>query len=135
MDGVRIDTWLWAARFFKTRSLANEAVAGGRAHVNGARVKPSKDVRPGDTIELSVGEVHWTVVVTAVADKRGPASVATTLYDETPDSSAARERQAAERRLAPPPAPSAGARPTKQARRRIEAMTRRAGRGCTGTGR
>jgi len=128
MDGVRIDTWLWAARFFKTRGLANEAVAGGRAHVNGARVKPSKEVRPGDTIELSIGEVRWTVVVSDLADKRGPASVAATLYAETTDSIAARERQATDRRLLPPHPPSAGARPTKQARRRIEAVTRRAGR-------
>ncbi len=128
MDGVRIDTWLWAARFFKTRGLANEAVAGGRVDVNGARVKPSKDVRPGDTIELSIGEVRWTVVVTAVADKRGPASLAATLYAETTESVASREQQVTERRLVPPPAASVGARPTKQARRRIEAINRRAGR-------
>ena len=128
MDGVRIDTWLWAARFFKTRGLANEAVSGGRAHVNGARVKPSKDVRPGDTIELSIGEVRWTVVVAGSADKRGPASLAATLYVETADSIASRERQVTERRLVPPPAASAGARPTKQARRRIEAIDRRTGR-------
>ena len=128
MDGVRIDTWLWAARFFKTRGLANEAVSGGRAHVNGARVKPSKDVRPGDTIELSIGEVRWTVVVSGSADKRGPASLAATLYVETADSIASRERQVTERRLVPPPAASAGARPTKQARRRIEAIDRRTGR-------
>ncbi|MBA3435530.1 MAG: RNA-binding S4 domain-containing protein [Chloroflexi bacterium] len=128
MDGVRIDTWLWAARFFKTRGLANEAVSGGRAHVNGARVKPSKDVRPGDTIELSIGEVRWTVVVAELADKRGPASLAAALYVETADSIASRERQVTERRLVPPPAASAGARPTKQARRRIEAIDRRTGR-------
>jgi len=129
MDGVRIDTWLWAARFFKTRGLANEAVTGGRAHLNGARVKPSKEVRRGNTIELSIGEVRWTVVVAAVADKRGPASIAATLYHETPDSIAARERQTEARRLLPAPAASAGARPTKQARRRIESINRRAGRG------
>ncbi len=128
MDGVRIDTWLWAARFFKTRSLANEAVTGGRAHVNGARVKPSKDVRAGDMIELGIGEVRWTVVVTAVANKRGPTSLAGTLYAETADSIASREQQVTERRLLPSPASSAGARPTKQARRRIEAINRRAGR-------
>ncbi|MBA3958855.1 MAG: RNA-binding S4 domain-containing protein [Chloroflexi bacterium] len=128
VDGVRIDTWLWAARFFKTRGLANEAVAGGRAHVNGVRVKPSKDVRPGDTIELSIGEVRWTMAVTALADKRGPASLAATLYAEMPDSIARREQQVTERRLVPPPAASVGARPTKQARRRIEAINRRAGR-------
>ena len=127
MDGVRIDTWLWAARFFKTRGLANEAVSGGRAHLNGARVKPSKEVRPADTIELSIGEVRWTVVVAALADKRGPASLAATLYEETADSMAAREREVTARRLLPPAAP-AGARPTKQARRRIEAINRRTGR-------
>ena len=127
MDGVRIDTWLWAARFFKTRGLANEAVSGGRAHLNGARVKPSKEVRRADTIELSIGEARWTVVVSAVADKRGPASVAAKLYDETPDSIARRGRQADARRLLPTPVASAGARPTKRARRRIEAATRRAG--------
>ncbi len=124
MEQVRIDKWLWAARFFKTRSAATEAVLGGRVHVNGERVKPSKDVRAADTVEVRVGELLHTVVVTAVAEKRGSASVAATLYDETPESVARRERHAAERRLAVPPGADLGARPTKQDRRRIDALRR-----------
>lgn len=124
MEQVRIDKWLWAARFFKTRSLATEAVAGGRVRVGGVRARPSKHVRPGDTIELRSGEVQWTVVVRALSDKRGPAHVAEKLYEETPESVAGREGHAAERRLARPPGADLGARPTKQARRRIEALRR-----------
>jgi ribosome-associated heat shock protein Hsp15 len=124
MEQVRIDKWLWAARFYKTRGLAAEAVAGGRVHVNGERVKQARAVRAGDTVELRIGELRWTVVVTAVSDKRGPASVAATLYDETPESVAGRERVAAERRLARPLGADLGARPTKQDRRRLEALRR-----------
>ena len=134
MEQVRIDKWLWAARFFKTRSLATDAVAGGRVHLNGERVKAAKEVRAGDTIEIRIGEVQWTVVVQGVSDKRGPATVAATLYEETADSAAARERHAAERRLSRPPGADLGARPTKQDRRRLEALrrgeqNRRRGRG------
>src|SRR5581483_8169966 len=100
VDQVRIDKWLWAARFFKTRSLATEAVLGGRVHVNGARVKPAKEVRAGDTVEVTTAGIKRTVVVAALSDKRGPASVAQTLYEETPESAVERERQTAERRLA-----------------------------------
>jgi ribosome-associated heat shock protein Hsp15 len=130
VNEVRIDKWLWAARFFKTRGTATEAVLGGRVHVNGERVKPSKVVRAGDTVEVTVGTVRWTVAVREVADRRGPASVAATLYDETPESRAAREQQALERRLAGPLGADAGARPTKQARRRLDALrrARRSGR-------
>ena len=124
MDGVRIDKWLWAARFFKTRSAATEAVLGGRVHVNGRRVKPAKEVQLADSLELRVGETQWTVVVTGLSDKRGPAKVAATLYEEDPDSRVAREQRALERRLARPPGADLGARPTKQARRRIEALRR-----------
>jgi ribosome-associated heat shock protein Hsp15 len=124
-EDVRVDKWLWAARFFKTRGLAAEAVAGGRVHVNGERVKPAKAVRAGDTLAMRIGEVQRTVVVTSVSDKRGPATVAAMLYDETPDSIAGRERAAAERRLARPPGADLGSRPTKQARRRIDALRRR----------
>jgi ribosome-associated heat shock protein Hsp15 len=124
VEHVRIDKWLWAARFFKTRGAANEAVVGGRVHVNGVRVKPSKEIRASDTVDVRIGEVQWTVVVSALADKRGPATVAATLYDETPESLAARERHAAERRFARPLGAELGARPTKQARRRIEALRR-----------
>ena len=125
MEQVRIDKWLWAARFFKTRGAATEAVLGGHVHVGGARVKPSKELRAGDTVEVSVGDVRRTVVVSALADRRGPASVAATLYDETPESLAKREQHAAERRLARPPGADLGARPTKQARRRLDALRRR----------
>ena len=124
METVRIDKWLWAARFFKTRSLATDAVAGGHVRINGERVKPSKDVRPADVVEVRIGELRWTVVVAGVAERRGPASVAATLYEETPDSLAARQRHAAERRLARPPGADLGPRPTKQDRRRLEALRR-----------
>ena len=123
-ESVRIDKWLWAARFFKSRSAATDAVVGGRVHVNGVRVKPSKDIRPSDTVEVRIGEVRWNVVVVGVTDKRGPAQAAATLYDETPESLAGRERHAAERRLARPPGADLGPRPTKRARRRIDAFRR-----------
>jgi ribosome-associated heat shock protein Hsp15 len=122
LESVRIDKWLWAARFFKTRSAATEAVDGGRVHVNGERVKPSKEVRLADVIEVRIAEIRQTVVVKAVADKRGPARVAATLYEETADSVEARERFAAERRLSRTPGADLGPRPTKQARRRIDAL-------------
>ena len=83
MERVRIDRWLWAARFFKTRSAATDAVAGGHVQVGGERVKPAKEVKVGDTLEIRRGEVRWTVVVTGVADRRGSASVAAGLYEET----------------------------------------------------
>ena len=106
------------------RGEATEAVLGGRVHAGGERVKPAKEVRVGEMLEIRRGELRWTVVVTGVADRRGPASVAATLYEETPESLAAREQQRLERRLARPLGADLGARPTKQARRRIEALRR-----------
>jgi ribosome-associated heat shock protein Hsp15 len=129
VDAVRIDKWLWAARFFKTRSLATEAVLGGRVHVNGVRVKPAKDVHVGDTVELTVAATRRTVVVRALSEKRGPASVAAELYTETAESVAAREQAALERRLARPLGADLGARPTKLDRRRLEALRRAQRRG------
>ncbi len=129
MDEVRIDKWLWAARFFKTRSTATDAVLGGRVHVNGERVKPSKLVRAGDTVEVTIGTAQWKIAVTGVAERRGPASVAATLYAETPESRTAREQHAAERRLARPLGADLGPRPTKQARRRLDALRRARKRG------
>jgi ribosome-associated heat shock protein Hsp15 len=123
-ERVRIDRWLWAARFFRTRGAATDAVLGGRVHVNEIRVKPAKDVRAGDTVTLTIGGVRREVVVRAVATKRGPASVAQSLYEETPDSIARREQSALERRLARPPGADLGARPTKQDRRRLDALRR-----------
>jgi ribosome-associated heat shock protein Hsp15 len=130
MAGVRIDKWLWAARFYKTRGAATEAVVGGRVRVNGERIKPAKDVQAGDVVELRIGDVRWTLVVDGVAEKRGPAAVAATLYRETDESRAERERRAQERRLAGVDARTAnlGARPTKQERRRLDALRRAHGR-------
>ncbi len=126
MDEVRIDKWLWAARFFKTRSTATDAVAGGRVHVNGERVKPSKTVHAGDTVVVTIGTLRRTVVVTALADRRGSATAAAALYEETSDSIAAREQHTLERRLglARPLGADLGARPTKQSRRRLDALRR-----------
>ena len=124
MEQVRIDKWLWAARFFKTRAAATEAVVGGRVHVNGVRVKPAKEIRPSDKVAISIEGARWDVVVTGLSDKRGPASVAATLYEETPESRAAREQHALERRAARPLGADLGSRPTKQDRRRLEALRR-----------
>ncbi len=125
MERVRIDKWLWAARFFKTRSAATEAVAGGRVHVNGARAKPAKDVLVDDVVELTVGQVPWTVVVTGIADRRGSATVAATLYTETPESAERRRIRREQLRTAPPPGTDMGERPTKRDRRRIDELTGR----------
>jgi ribosome-associated heat shock protein Hsp15 len=122
-DGrCRIDKWLWAARFYKTRSLATEAVTGGRVHLNDARVKPAKEVQVGDRVELTLGAVRRTVTVRALAERRGPAAEAARLYEETAESVAAREQAALERRFARPLGAALGARPTKQDRRRLEAL-------------
>ena len=109
---------------FKTRSAATGAVLGGRVHVNGERVKPSKVIRTGDTIEVTIRTVRRTLVVTGVAERRGPASDALTMYAETPESLIARELHAAERRLSRPLGADLGTRPTKQARRRLDALRR-----------
>lgn len=119
MESVRVDKWLWAARFFKTRSAATEAVLGGHVHVGGARIKPSRELRVGETIEITQGTLRRIVVVKAIGDRRGPASVAATLYDETAESLANREQHALERKLS---APIFGARPTKLERRRLEVL-------------
>ena len=118
--GVRIDKWLWAARIVKTRALAAEAVKGGRVHVNGQATKPSRDVRPGDRVDVTLGQVRLSLDVTATSDKRGPASEAARLYVETEESVAARERLALQRRLAAQAVPEHGGRPTKRERRRFE---------------
>ena len=121
-ERVRIDKWLWAARFFKTRSLATEAVQGGRVHVDGARVKPAKDVRVGDRIEVTVGEATIALVVRGLSDKRGPATAAALLYEETEESRERRERERDLRRVAPPPGADLHGRPSKRDRRRLEAQ-------------
>lgn len=125
---VRIDKWLWAARFFKTRALATEAVHGGRVHIGGQRIKPARDVRIGETIEITrTGSTPMHVVVRAISGSRGPAATAQALYAETPESQASRQRDADMRRLAPaPPGAGLSGRPTKRDRRRFD-DARRAG--------
>jgi ribosome-associated heat shock protein Hsp15 len=118
--GVRLDKWLWAARFFKTRSIAVDEIGKGRVTINGQAAKASRDVRVGDLIQLRQGQVDREVKVAGLSNVRGPAPVAQALYEETPDSIAARERAAEARRLAPEPADAIEqGRPTKQDRRRL----------------
>ena len=118
---MRIDKWLWCARFFKTRSLAAEDLAKGRVTVNGVVAKAARDVRPGDTVVLRQGQMPRTVVVRGLSPMRGPASAAQLLYEETAESLRAREQATEQRRLAPEPADTlAQGRPTKRNRRDIE---------------
>src|SRR5436189_1250146 len=98
---VRLDKWLWAARFYKTRSLATEAVTGGKVDVNGERAKPAKAIKPGDEIRLRLPPYEHALIVRALSERRGPASVAQTLYDETPESRAERARLSAQLKLSP----------------------------------
>jgi ribosome-associated heat shock protein Hsp15 len=115
----RIDKWLWAARFFKTRSLAAAAIEGGRVKWNGAPVKPARELRPGDELDIVVGELRWTIIVRGLNDQRRPAAEARLLYEETAASVARRERQQEIQRLAPTPGADLRGRPTKKAGRLI----------------
>jgi ribosome-associated heat shock protein Hsp15 len=124
VERVRIDKWIWAARFAKTRSAATELVLAGHVKVGGERVKPAREIRPGETVEIRLGPTRRTVVVTALADRRGSATVAATLYAETPESKEERERLALENRAARPLGSDLGERPTKQDRRRLDALRR-----------
>jgi ribosome-associated heat shock protein Hsp15 len=124
VDRVRVDKWSVAGRFDKTRRGAAELVLAGHVKVDGERVKPAREVAQGDTIEIRTGPIRRIVVVTGLADRRGPAKVAATLYEETPGSREERERLTAERRLARPLGTDLGARPTKQERRRLDALRR-----------
>lgn len=121
MDKLRIDKWLWAARFYKTRSLATEEINKGRVQVNGQDAKPARELKPGDAVTLRQGPVTRVVTVRALSGVRGPAPVAQQLYEETADSVQARERAAEQRRYAPEPAMSiAHGRPTKRERRDLD---------------
>ncbi len=120
---LRIDKWLWAARFYKTRSLAARAVEGGKVKLNGERVKPSKGVRPGDRLEVRSGELQWLIEVRAVALKRGPAAAAALLYAESGESRVRREHMVAMRRAGSHPAHDTHGRPTKRDRRMIRRFT------------
>lgn len=121
MDKIRLDKWLWAARFYKTRSLAAHEITKGRVMVNDQFAKPARDVGPGDLVSIRKEFPPVQVRVRAVSNVRGPAPVARTLYEETPESVAERERAAEMRRLAPEPALELSAgRPTKRDRRQID---------------
>ena len=120
---MRVDRWLWVARLVKTRALAAEAVKGGRVHVNGRAIKPSREVGPGDRLEVTLGQTRLELVVRATAERRGPASEAALLYEETEASRDGRERAAAERKLASLSSADLGGRPTKRDRRRYERAT------------
>lgn len=119
MSGIRIDKWLWAARFFKTRSLATDAVSGGKIKLNGMPTKPARDIKIGDRLDVFNGDTHWEVVVRALSEKRGPAAEARLLYEETTDSIAAREAEQARRKFEHEPAAEIHGRPTKRDRRQI----------------
>lgn len=119
MSGVRIDKWLWAARFFKTRSLATDAVSGGKIRLNGTPTKPARDVKIGDKLDVFNGETRWSVVIQALAEKRGSASEARLLYEETAASIAAREAEQARRKFEHEPAAEIHGRPTKRDRRQL----------------
>ena len=117
---MRIDKWLWAARFFKTRSLAQQAIAAGRVKLDEERIKPAQDLKTGETLSVRVGETQWTVKVVGLSEKRGPAEQARKLYEETPASRSERERLLDMRRFSPEPAATLKGRPTKRDRRDLE---------------
>ena len=114
---MRLDKWLWAARFFKTRTLASDAVDGGRVKLNGVATKPAKEVKIGDRLHIHAGEQDWEIVVQGLNEQRRPASEAQLLYQETPDSVQQRTQAAELRKLAPSPAQEQKGRPTKRDRR------------------
>jgi ribosome-associated heat shock protein Hsp15 len=125
LESLRIDKWLWAARFFKTRSLAAEAVEGGKVHLNGGRIKPAHALRPGDELNIRRGPYEIIVIVRGLSEHRGPAEQAQTLYEETAASKAAREALTAQLRLERGPAFQSEGRPSKKDRRDILGFKRK----------
>lgn len=123
-DRVRVDKWLWAARFYKTRSLAADAITSGKVELNGERTKPAKTVKAGDRLRIRSGIFEQVITVRALSDKRGPATVAQALYEETAESAAARARLAERMRYEMPAAMDSG-RPSKKDRRDIERLRKR----------
>jgi len=120
---MRVDKWLWAARFYKTRSLAQQAIVAGRVKLNEARIKPAHELKAGDALAIRVGDFEWQIMVKALSDKRGPADAARQLYEESAASRMERERRQDLRRWGAEPASSLKGRPTKRDRRRIEGFT------------
>jgi len=116
---ARIDKWLWAARFFKTRSVAREAISGGKVHLNGYRVKPGRALKPGDSLRIQRGEEEYTINIVELSTRRGPATVAQTLYEETEESRNQRERLATQRKLEREQSTKRERRPDKRQRRRL----------------
>ncbi|HXZ93742.1 MAG TPA: RNA-binding S4 domain-containing protein [Burkholderiales bacterium] len=119
---MRLDKWLWAARFFKTRSLAQEAIEAGGVRLDGERIKPSKEVRPGDRLAIRVQDENWEIAVRALSERRGPAPAARLLYEEDEASRLAREARRADRSLAREPALERHGRPTKTDRRALRRL-------------
>jgi ribosome-associated heat shock protein Hsp15 len=119
---IRLDRWLWAARLFKTRAQASDAITGGKVHVNGTRAKPAKLVQINDVIRVRKSPFEFQLTVRAVSERRGRPADAAVLYDESPDGKRTRERLAQQLRLAPPPGYTGKGRPTKKERRRIERL-------------
>jgi ribosome-associated heat shock protein Hsp15 len=119
---VRLDRWLWAARFFKTRALSAAAIAGGKVQVNGTRAKPAKQLQVGDTLRIRLGPYEWLVTVRGLSERRGPPKIAQTLFEEAPEGRSARERLAELHKIAPAPAYQGKGRPTKKERRDIERL-------------
>lgn len=124
-DAVRIDKWLWAARFFKTRTLARDAVRGGHVAVNGQRCKPARDVTAGDRLRITRGQVVFEIEVLAVAETRGPATRARALYAESEESRRRRTEEAARRRAERASAPVPDGRPDKRQRRALQRLRQR----------
>jgi ribosome-associated heat shock protein Hsp15 len=120
---MRLDKWLWAARFFKTRSLAQQAIAAGRVKLDDARVKSSHEIKPGNSLAIRVGDFEWQITVKELSDKRGPAEQARKLYQESEASRAERERRKDLRRWGAEPASALKGRPTKRDRRTLEKFT------------
>ena len=119
-ENVRLDKWLWAARFFKTRSAAHQAIEGGKVKLNGERSKPAKNVQPGDRLHISIRGYEWDVEVLALSAQRGSASVARTLYSESDESRAKRALEVEKRRRFNEPASTIKGRPTKRDRRVLD---------------
>jgi len=118
-DAVRLDKWLWAARFFKTRRLASGAIKGGKVEVDGQRAKPAKEVRLGQTVTVTKGVYEFTVTVNGLSDQRGPATQAQRLYTETEESAARRERVRAQQKMVAASVPKTQGRPDRRERRKL----------------